>query len=124
MQSVKGAILDSDIFAHTTLNRYRGGDSYATITGGVVSIGLVCLFVGLFSNMLMDTFNENIINAQMSLYIDDDPTFGQLNTSPNNSFMFAVGISGIDLSSTTRYFDFSFARRSTIKNTSGATYFK
>lgn len=124
MQIVKNMVLESDIFSHSTLNRIRGREAYATLTGGVVSIVLVFLFVGMFSNMMIDTFSNNIVNSQLSIEYDDDPTYGKLVISPNNSFMFAVGLTGIDLSVSTRYFDIYLTQRTTLKSKSGTTKLK
>lgn len=124
MQSIKDVLLESDIFAHSTLNRYRGGDSYATLTGGAVSLVLVFLFIGMFSNLMLDTFSNNIINSSLSVYYNDDPTLGKLTTSANTSFMFAVGLTGLNLSASSRYFDVSLTQRKTYKSSSGTTKIK
>lgn len=40
-----------------------------------------------------------IINAQVSTSYDDDPTYTELTTDPTKNYMFAIGLTGIDLSS-------------------------
>ena len=120
MNTVKDLVLECDFFAHGTLQRYRHGDSFPTLTGGVVSIIWVTLFVGMFSSMMIDTFQTNIIFAQLGITYDDDPTASLLKASPEPNFMFAIGLTGINLGASQRYFDISLINRSTQKFSNGS----
>lgn len=86
------------------------------MTGGVVSVIWVGLFVGMFSSLTMDTFQNNIIFSQLAVTYDDDPTEAQLQAAPQHNFMFAVGLTAIDLNANQRYFDITLSNRVTIKN--------
>ena len=99
MQSLREMVLECDLFSHTTLQRYRHGDSYSTVTGGIISILWVFLFVGMFATLTIDTFQNNIIFSQLTVNYDDDPVYSSVNTAPSHKFMFAIGLTGIDLSS-------------------------
>lgn len=79
------------------------------------------MFVGLFANLTLDTFGNNIIYSDSSVSYDDDPTYSKVSTSPSKHFMFAVGLTGINLNASKRYFDIYSAQRMTIKNSSGTT---
>ena len=74
MNFLKDFVLDIDIFAHGTLTRYRKGESYATVTGGIVSVIFVAFFIGMFGNLTIDTFQNNIVFSSVAVNYDDDPT--------------------------------------------------
>lgn len=85
---------------------------------------MVTLFIGIFSNLTLDTFNYNIISSQLATIYDDDPTFSQVTIAPSNKFMFAVGLTGIDLASSQRYFDINFNQRTSVLTPTGTTKVK
>jgi hypothetical protein len=64
----------------------------------------------------VDTFQNNIIVAQPSTSYDTDPTPYELTASTANKFMFAVGLSGVDLSSPQKYFDIELNVISVVNN--------
>lgn len=121
MEKFREFILEWDFFSHSSFHRYKEREAYRTLTGGVVSFILVALFVGIFFNMTIDTFRNDIITAEKTLKYEDDPSMTKVTASPNEGFMFALGITGIDLSSSQRYFDISMTHKTTITNTSGRT---
>lgn len=84
--------------------------------GGVSSIAIVILFIGVFANLAISTVQENIIYSQVATQYSDDPTYSELVTSPANSLMFAIGLSGVDLSSNQRYFDIVFVNKTSAWN--------
>ena len=49
----------------------------------MVAIIWVALFVGMFANMTLDTFNNNIIMAHLAVVYDDDPSLAALSTTPS-----------------------------------------
>jgi len=69
-----------------------------------------------FSNLAINTFRKTIIISSESRTYFDDPTYTEIVTSPAEEFMFAVGLSNIDLSSSQRYFDISLTNRTYTKN--------
>ena len=58
----------------------------------------------------------NIINAQVSTEYEHDPTYSELFADPSKNYMFAIGITGVDLSSSERYFDILLTNRTYTKN--------
>ena len=119
METIKELVLECDFFAHGTFTRYRHGDSFPTLTGGFISVIWVSLFVGMFANLALDTFNNNIIASELSVSFDNDPTSAPLISSPSNNFMFAIGITGINLAGSQRYFDISLRDRTNTKYSNG-----
>lgn len=97
MDKIKGFILEWDFFAHGNLQRYKEEESYRTLLGGCVSIILVILFFIIFFNMTLNTFKKELINSDSSITYDEDPSPLIIKADPNRSFMFAIGVSGINL---------------------------
>lgn len=73
------------------------------------------MFVIMFSNLVIQTFRKSIIVSQTSVSYDDDPTYSEIITSSDNNFMFAIGISNMDLGSSQRYFDIVMTTRTHTK---------
>ena len=74
MQSLTEFIKEMDLFAHGQFLRYRSEDSYRTITGGIVSLLLIGLFIGIFWTMVIGTFSYSIITSQSENIYEADPT--------------------------------------------------
>jgi hypothetical protein len=70
----------------------------------------------MFSKLILQTFQKNIIVAQTSLSYDDDPTLSQIITSPAHDFMFAISITNMDLTTSQRYFDITMFKKIYTKN--------
>ena len=96
-----------DLFAHNQFLRYRSEESYQTITGGIVSILLIGLFIGIFWTLVISTFSYSLITSQSETIYEADPSPYELKAHPSSKFMFAIGINGLDLS-TSKLFDFEF----------------
>jgi hypothetical protein len=116
MGVVKEFVLELDLFAHPQFLRYRSEPGYRTVTGGILSIVLVFIFIGIFASLAIDTVQNNIIISQTSVSYDTNPEPFNLVASPNNKFMFAVGLSGLDLSATQKYFDIVLEDFSVVNN--------
>lgn len=81
---------------------------YRTLTGGLISLGIIItIFIG-FANMILDTLDLNTITTSMEVIKQQVPTPATLSTSPESNFMFAVEIWHLNLSDTRRYFDLTF----------------
>ncbi len=74
MQSLTEFIKEMDLFAHSQFLRYRSEESYRTITGGIVSLLLIGLFIGIFWTMVIGTFSYSIITSQSESVYEADPT--------------------------------------------------
>lgn len=102
--TLKELVLECDFFAHGKLQRYRHGEDFPTLTGGTVSLLCIFLFTGMFSSMIMDTFQNNLISSSLAVTYDNDPSLATIDTKASK-FMFAIGITGMDFSASKRYFD-------------------
>ena len=67
----------------------------------------------------MDTFQNKIIKSEIINSYDDNPTKSNLFTSPEGQFMFAVGLTGINLNDNLRYFDITLNNKATLKTSEG-----
>ena len=92
MDNVIEVIKELDIFSHGQFLRYRGEENYRTITGGVVSVVLMVLFAAIFSTMVLNTFQKNLITSTFETGYEVDPGYFKLETGQKSSFMFAIGI--------------------------------
>lgn len=73
-------------------------------------------FFAIFFNLTLNTFRKQIIISDTSTSYDEDPSSLIIKTDPKKSFMFAVGISGLDLNSPSRFFDIAFKNQINKKN--------
>lgn len=74
------------------------------MTGGFISLMLIAVFIGVFMTTIMSTFNKDQITYNLTTYDDVNPSL--ISTFVNSTFMFAVGLKGIDVNYGGRYFDF------------------
>jgi hypothetical protein len=70
---------------------------------------LICAVI--FSSSIIGTFKKETINWQYGLAQQTDLDFSvQVNTDSPAKFMFAVGVNGMDLTTSPRYFDFALTQ--------------
>lgn len=106
LKTLGNLFFNCDLFSHTSLFRYKNEDSYPTATGATVSAMVILLFIVLLGFSLVNTFQKSdTIISTSSIEKQSDPSKSILTASPNSFFMFAVGISGIDMGGMSRYFD-------------------
>ena len=98
MDNVIEVIKELDIFSHGQFLRYRGEENYRTITGGIVSVILMVLFAGIFSTLVLSTFQKSLITTTFDMSYEVDPSYHKLETGSKSNFMFAIGILNLDLS--------------------------
>ena len=97
-----------DLFPTQQYLRYREEPDYKTATGGAVSIAILVIFIILFSNLGMQTVNQQIINGSVNYKIDTEPVPLSINFKKGADFMFGIGIMGLDLNDPNiKYFDIS-----------------
>ena len=106
-----------DLFSLTQFLRYKQDEDYKTVSGGLTSLFVVCIFIILFSSNAVSTVNKTSISweAITSYAFKPTPTIVQFD---NSNFMFAIGVVGLNLSSTTiRYFDISMVETHIVNDT-------
>ncbi len=95
-----------DLFSTTSFLRYKRDDSYNTASGGITSLIVITIFMVLFANTAILTLNKSIINWTSTTENYFEPSETKLSMSPEDNFMFTIGIMGIDLNDPTRrYFN-------------------
>ena len=52
-----------DMFAASQFLRYKGEAESKTLTGGIISLGIVIYLIATFYSMIVDTFNKILISA-------------------------------------------------------------
>jgi hypothetical protein len=58
--------------------------------------------MGVFANTFINTLNKKEVNFTISRFAQENPTYYA--TTLDKSYLFAVGLEGIDLNSGPRYF--------------------
>lgn len=102
MKLLRDLLKGFDLFSTNVSLRFEDSATFETATGGFFSIALVVLFVIVFMGTLSNTLNRNSISATTTNIQEADPTHTQLNTS---KFMFALGISDVNIIEGERWFD-------------------
>ena len=87
-----------DLNSSSNFIRFNGDDSYSTVFGGLLSLFIISVFIGLFANTGLMTLNQEIISSTTDIQIDLDPTAFTINNNPSENFMFSVGLFGFNLS--------------------------
>lgn len=105
LKRVQSLIKVTDFFYSSEMLRYNDENEYRTLTGGIISIGIIITIIVGFANMIMDTLNLNTISTTFELIKNKNPTPTTLSTSPDSHFMFAAEIWHVNLSDIVRYFD-------------------
>jgi hypothetical protein len=76
--------------------------------------------MGIFADLTINTFNNNIIIDQTKTTYQLDPSYYELKASPSSKFMFAIGITGLDLNDKKKYFDIVVQTQTATKTSSGS----
>lgn len=114
MQKAKRFLKCFDFFNTKNLLRFEDQPEYKSVSGAVVSITLIIIFMVIFTNTVLGTLNMTEITASISQSEDVEPTFFETSVSP---FLFAVGINGINLNDpVTKYFNIIFYARTQYPN--------
>ena len=61
LTNIKKFLKVVDLFPYSTFLRYNSDDYYSTSTGGIISIGIIIVFIILFASMGIKTVNKKII---------------------------------------------------------------
>lgn len=102
---LKDLIEMNDFFYSTQLLRFKKEGEYRTLTGGILSIGIIVVIVVGFANMIMDTLKRNTFTTAFKSEKSPNPTLLTLEADPKKNFMFGVEIWRHNLNAPTRYFD-------------------
>ena len=98
-----------DLFSQPVTFRYDNEPEYETFTGGACSMIVIIVFIAIFTSTTINTFNKVYIDSKVTHFEEVDPIYYTVGT---NKFMFAVGISGLNLNEGNRWFDVYMQYRS------------
>ena len=104
-KALKEMIKSCDLFAQPVTFRYAHEPEYQSLTGGLTSIVLLIIFLSIFTGNFINTFKKVKIDSKTTYIEEDDPSIYKVGT---DSFMFAIGIKGIDLSQGDKWFEVYF----------------
>lgn len=107
-KKIKEIIKKIDVFAQPATFRFSEQPEYASLTGGIVSIIMIVVFICIFANTVIGTINRQDISSQLTYTQEEDPSLYQIGT---NNFMFAVGIQNADMNSGKKWFDLYFEQK-------------
>ncbi len=109
MKKVKGFIKGVDMFSHPASFRFNDEASYESLCGGVVSVMLVFIFVGVFFTTIRRTLDKDFIISD--LVIEQENPISHLEIHIGHNFTFAIGLQGFDLNQGKRWFDIYLQQR-------------
>lgn len=95
----------SDFFNSSQMLRFQNENEFRTLTGGIISIGIIITIIISFASMILDTLNLSTINYTENSIKRVDPSYTAMTADPDKNFMFAIEIWRQNLSSSVRYFD-------------------
>ena len=101
--TLKSLLKRFDMFSQQVTFRYNDEPAYESLTGGCISLLLIIAFVGIFATTLFRTVEKEYINFNQSRHDEESP--GYFATTLDKTFMFAIGLDGIDATHGERYFD-------------------
>ena len=94
---IKNTLKFFDLFPYSTFLRYNGDDFYSTSTGGILSIGVIVIFIILFASMDIKTINKKIIFTTQGSEFVDNPSELNMIMGPEGGFMFGILVFGVNL---------------------------
>jgi len=70
--------------------RYDAEMEYKTLTGGIISLGILITIITGFASSIIDTLNLNTISTSTEMIKNPFPPSSVLKTDPDSMFMFAI----------------------------------
>lgn len=98
LKTLKSLIYKLDMFCSSELLRYNAESQYKTLTGGILSLAIVCVIAGGFFNMVLDTLDRVTITSSLITTKRSDPPLATLIPNSENMLMMGFSIQSIDLS--------------------------
>jgi hypothetical protein len=105
MKMLKIFLRKIDLFSSPQLLRYRNETNYSTLTGGTLSLMIIIIFSAILIQQSIEVITMSSINSQDFTYYVENPTYTSFAFDDQTKFILGVGITGLNLSDTQRYFD-------------------
>jgi hypothetical protein len=97
LKTLKGLIYHFDMFCSSELLRYNAQTQYKTLTGGLLSVAIICVIAGGFFNMVLDTLDRSSISSSLTVTKQSSPPLATLVPGEDNMFMLGLSIQSTDL---------------------------
>jgi len=88
--------------------RYNKDTQYQTVTGGIVTLGIIIMVITGFFSMITETINRTAIDSTVNVIKSNNPPAFNLTANAESMFMLGVQIESQDLSF---YYNMSGDRR-------------
>jgi hypothetical protein len=82
LEKVKRMIKCTDFFYSTEMLRYDDEEEYRTLTGGILSMGIIITTVIGFASMILQTLDLSSITTQVEVVKNMAPTYSVLTAAP------------------------------------------
>lgn len=106
LNTAKKIFRSFDLFSTSQFLRFEGEGEYKTASGGICSLMVIVVFMTLFMSTAIQTINMQIISWTSTSTLEFDPAETNITISPpDNPFMFAVKMLGVNLNDNVRFFD-------------------
>lgn len=105
LRMLKNTIEMGDFFYSTQMLRFQKEGEYRTLTGGILSIGIIITIVIGFTSMIGQTLNKSSFTTSLTVEKKPDPSATLMTASPDRMFMFGIEIWRHNLNEGKRYFD-------------------
>jgi hypothetical protein len=93
-----------DLFPNPKLLRYNGEPEYTSTSGGIISLGVIVIFIILFASEGLRTVERAIIFSTSSTQSEIDPSELTTTLGPQGDTMIAAFVYGVNLSAVPRMF--------------------
>lgn len=110
---LRDSIRMNDLFYSTEMLRFDKEMDYRSVTGGILSLGIIAAVLVGFASMIIDTLSLNTINSIELITKDSTPSTSNLTLGTDSNFMIAVEMWGVNTSAPVRYFDVLMIQLST-----------
>lgn len=103
-----------DMFSTPNMLRFENEPEYKSMSGACVSLSLIFVFLIIFTNTVISTFNYTNITSTVTQGEETEPSFF---STLNTPFLFAIGLTNINLNDpNTKYFNILFSAKTQFGN--------
>ncbi len=90
LKKIEDVVKKTDFFYSKEMLRYDDDEDYKTLTGGIISLGIIVAIVVGFASMILSTLNRTSISTTIQVIKNIVPPASLLEISPESSFRFGV----------------------------------
>lgn len=81
LNRLKKLIKMNDFFYSTEMLRFNDESEYKTITGGLISLGIIIMIMAGFATMIIDTFSLNSVKSSTDIIHHEVPSAANFSTN-------------------------------------------